>query len=143
MEQLLDDELKGLFPPDITKSMMVDVLRQCKGDKEQAKEIAKGMAGAVDNENQKIQERKIKELKETFAELGEEDITAVLTQNGWDVDTAIMPLLTLMEKKQSEDKKQKQQQKNQKERDDAFNFFKQYVPWKVVRKENSRIIGSE
>lgn len=96
---------KDDVPQDLTASVWGDMLRQCEGDKEKAKDLARGMTEAAAREEQQgVKERVVEELEGTFKDLGKEAIVRVLQENNWDPDRAILPLFEMLEAQREQER---------------------------------------
>jgi len=100
MENLLDSQLKKEFPSDVSESIMIDILRNVKGDKEKAKKIAQGLNKNISDEKSREYASKMKELEITFNDLDKLIIKQVLEENNWIVDNCLVPLFELQQKHQ-------------------------------------------
>jgi chromatin segregation and condensation protein Rec8/ScpA/Scc1 (kleisin family) len=103
------------IPAELTQSMWGDVLKQCGGDKDKAKDLLRGME---DQEKEKDRERKLRELEGNFPDTPKEIILKVLSDNNWDVEAAILPLFEYVEQqKQAEKEREREQQQKKREQE--------------------------
>jgi len=98
--------------PDLTQSVLGDVLTTYQNNKELAIEALEGISEELKRETAE----KLKEMTEMFPEIGVDVIQRELEKAGGNVDLAIMPLFTYNEELQKKQKKRinKQQKKKKK-----------------------------
>jgi hypothetical protein len=94
--------LKDNFP-DMTQSVIGDVLGIYKGD---AKAAAAALGG-IDTETKKENDKKIKELQGLFPSASEQMCKEVLNSTNWDVEAAIAPLFTKCDEQKHKTRKEK------------------------------------
>jgi len=117
------EEIKKYFPSDVTQSVINDIWKQSKGDKEQVIKVGKGMADEIEEENKKVRQRKIQELRGNFKDLSEKTIEQALQENQWDVEKAIIPLFDIMQKQFEEERKKDSALRKEQERLKAKEFL--------------------
>jgi len=87
-----DNAIKSLKEdfPDMSQSVIGDVLGVYKGDKS----AAAVALGGIDGETKRENEKKIKELRDLFPFATDQMCKEILTSTNWDVEAAIVPLFT-------------------------------------------------
>jgi len=101
------------IPFDLSKSMWGDMVSQCGGDAEKAKQMWTGVAA---EEDQSERDRKIRSLVRNFPTLAVEFIEQKLKEHNWDEDATILPLWRALEDtKEAERKKSREEEQRQRE----------------------------
>lgn len=98
--------------PDLSESTIGDVFRTNKNDKRAAVNALRG----IEEQDKKDKERKIGELQEMFPAIPRQGIQAILEENNWDIESAIVPLFNFMEQKGKEKEKEERKKRENKER---------------------------
>jgi glycerol-3-phosphate cytidylyltransferase-like family protein len=90
--------------PDMSQSIIGDILNTCKGDRA----AAAAALGGIDKETKIENDKKIKELRELFPFASEQDCKEVLASTNWDVEAAIVPLFNRGEELKQKARKEKE-----------------------------------
>jgi len=100
-----DNAIKSLKEdfPDMSQSVIGDVLGVYKGDKS----AAAVALGGIDGETKRENEKKIKELRDLFPFATDQMCKEILTSTNWDVEAAIVPLFTKGEELKKKTRKEK------------------------------------
>jgi DNA-binding protein Fis len=111
------DSLKSLQEdfPDMSQSVLGDILGTYKGDKQ----AAAAALGGIDQETRRQQESKIKELREAFPFASEKDCKDVLASVNWDVEAAIAPMFNKGEEIKQRLRKEKESELEKKREHEA------------------------
>ncbi len=105
---------------DMTASLWGDLLKGCKGDKQKAQQMLKGMKKQNEEEKQREKDRKVREVEVNFPDLPKETIAEVLSENDWDVERAILPLFEAAEKERQIIKQKEMKEHNMKREQEAL-----------------------
>jgi len=90
--------------PDMSQSIIGDVLNVYKGDRK----AAAAALGGMDKETKMENEKKVKELRELFPFATEQDCKDILASVNWDVEAAIVPLFNRGEEVKQKARKEKE-----------------------------------
>jgi len=109
--------------PDMTQSVLGDILKSYSNDKKKAAQALRG----IDEDVQMEKEKKIKELQSIFPKFQREDIISQLESTNWDVECAIPPLIIKMEAMQAFEQRSQdnQQRKVQEKKQSELQAMKQ------------------
>jgi len=108
--------LKEVFP-DINQSILIDVVHQCQGNEEKAKELLKEFQEQAQIDKQRTNNKKIEELSSTFP-LDRAIIETVLSQNNWNPEQCLLPLFMIVEQQKETEQKKKDEESRRRREDD-------------------------
>jgi len=125
------DTLRRDFP-DMTQSIIGDVLGVYKGNMQAA---ARALGG-IDDESKKENDKKIKELKELFPFAREKDCEEVLISTNWDVEAAIVPMFNKGDEIKQRTRKEKEVQVEKKREVEAKKQYEHLLEiFNIIPKE--------
>jgi len=98
--------------PDMTQSVLGDVLQVYQGNKQAASAALVG----IKNETQRENDKKLMELRELFPLASEKLCKEILVSTNWDVELAILPMFNKIEEAKQQTRKEKEQELIKKKR---------------------------
>jgi len=107
--------------PDLSQSVLGDVLNTYKNDKDRAANALRGISDELKQENNK----KIQELKEMFPSLPLEVISTELEACKGDVDATIAPLFSRAQEQQQKEKKKIDDEQRRKQKEEEIKRRKE------------------
>jgi len=108
----MSTSLKEAYP-DINQSILIDVVHQCQGNEEKAKELLKEFQEQAQIDKQRTNNQKIQELSATFP-IDRAIIERTLSENNWNPDQCILPLFMIVEQQKETERKKKEEESRRK-----------------------------